>query len=162
MVSLPLLPSSPAFTLSTPSLLPSPTLLGGDYPPISLSRPLSHQVTMMTFSGSRIGLFLGSSILPKVLPSVPYSTISHGTFRSKHFSFSGCNFPHSTSVPIIIPFFYTHRYFTRQGAQTTYYNVLRPVLANVSHRTGSTRTLSNDTVTAEGLRDRVATATSAD
>jgi len=49
-----------------------------------------------------------------------------------------------------------------RGAQTTYYNVLRPVLANVSHRTGSTRTLSNDTVTAEGLRDRVATATSAD
>ena len=47
-----------------------------------------------------------------------------------------------------------------QGAQTTYYSVLRPVLANLSHRTSSARTFSNDTVTAEGLRDRVATATS--
>lgn len=47
-----------------------------------------------------------------------------------------------------------------QGAQTTYYSVLRPVYANLCHRGGSTRTFSNDTVTAEGLRDRVATATS--
>ena len=47
-----------------------------------------------------------------------------------------------------------------QGAQTTYYSVVRPVFANVCHRSGSARTFSNDTVTAEGLRDRVATATS--
>jgi receptor expression-enhancing protein 5/6 len=40
-----------------------------------------------------------------------------------------------------------------------YYSVLRPVLANVGHRTGPSRSFSNDTVTAEGLRDRVATAT---
>jgi len=47
-----------------------------------------------------------------------------------------------------------------RGAQTTYYSVVRPVFANVCHRSGSARTYSNDTVTAEGLRDRVATATS--
>ena len=46
-----------------------------------------------------------------------------------------------------------------QGAQTAYYSVLKPVLTNLSHRTNSGRTFSNDTVTAEGLRDRVATAT---
>ena len=39
-----------------------------------------------------------------------------------------------------------------------YYSVLRPVLAKC-HRTGPARSFSNDTVTAEGLRDRVATAT---
>ncbi|KAI0286580.1 TB2/DP1, HVA22 family-domain-containing protein [Russula aff. rugulosa BPL654] len=47
-----------------------------------------------------------------------------------------------------------------RGAQTAYYSVLRPVLANCGHRTGPSRSFSNDTVTAEGLRDRVATATS--
>jgi len=49
-----------------------------------------------------------------------------------------------------------------QGAQMTYYTVLRPVYTNLCHRSGggSSRSFSNDTVTAEGLRDRVATATS--
>lgn len=48
-----------------------------------------------------------------------------------------------------------------RGAQTAYHSVLRPILANLSHRTHSGRTYSSDnTVTAEGLRDRVATATS--
>jgi len=47
-----------------------------------------------------------------------------------------------------------------RGAQMTYYSVLRPIYANLCQRTGSARTYSNDTVTAEGLRDRVATATS--
>jgi len=47
-----------------------------------------------------------------------------------------------------------------RGAQMTYYSVLRPVFTNLSHRGCSTRTTSNVTVTAEGLRDRVATATS--
>ncbi|KAH9005814.1 TB2/DP1, HVA22 family-domain-containing protein [Lactarius hatsudake] len=47
-----------------------------------------------------------------------------------------------------------------RGAQTAYYSVLKPVLVNLSHRANSGRTFSNDTVTAEGLRDRVATATS--
>ncbi|KAF8266629.1 TB2/DP1, HVA22 family-domain-containing protein [Lactarius quietus] len=37
-----------------------------------------------------------------------------------------------------------------RGAQTAYYNVLKPLLTNISHRANS----------AEGLRDRVATATS--
>ncbi|KAH9994512.1 hypothetical protein BJV77DRAFT_310080 [Russula vinacea] len=45
-----------------------------------------------------------------------------------------------------------------RGAQMAYYSVLRPVLAKC-HRTGPARSFSNDTVTAEGLRDRVATAT---
>ncbi|KAI0027265.1 TB2/DP1, HVA22 family-domain-containing protein [Vararia minispora EC-137] len=42
-----------------------------------------------------------------------------------------------------------------RGAQKSYYAVLKPVLANISHQTSST---SNDTVTAEGLRSRAATA----
>ncbi|KAI0041496.1 hypothetical protein FA95DRAFT_1584719 [Auriscalpium vulgare] len=48
-----------------------------------------------------------------------------------------------------------------RGAQTTYYTVLKPVLSNISSRTNSGSSTSvNDTVTAENLRDRVATATS--
>jgi len=47
-----------------------------------------------------------------------------------------------------------------RGAQMTYYTVLRPVYGNLCHRSGTSRSFSNDTVTAEGLRDRVATATS--
>ena len=160
MLSLALLPSLPSFTSSMPLLLPSPTFSGGDFPPISLSRPLSHPVTTTTRSGSRIGLFLAFSILQKALPSVPYSTISRGTSRSRHCSFFGFNSPHSASVPFIIPCFFARSSLSPQGAQTTYYNVLRPVLANLGQRCGSTRTFSNDTVTAEGLRDRVATATS--
>jgi hypothetical protein len=152
------LPSLPSFILSMPSLLPSPTFSDGDFPPIFLSRRLSHPVTTTTRSGSRIGLSLAFSILPKALPSVLCCTISRGTFRSRHCSSFGCNFLHSASVLIIIPYFYAHR--SPQGAQMTYYSVLRPVFTNLSHRGCSTRTTSNDTVTAEGLRDRVATATS--
>lgn len=64
------------------------------------------------------------------------------------------------STSTLLPIFLRSclRFF--QGAQTTYYTVLRPVFANISNRGGSSRTYSNDTVTAEGLRDRVATATS--
>jgi receptor expression-enhancing protein 5/6 len=47
-----------------------------------------------------------------------------------------------------------------QGAQTAYHSVLRPIVANLGQRSHSGRTSSNDTVTAEGLRDRLATATS--
>ncbi|EIM91985.1 uncharacterized protein STEHIDRAFT_88651 [Stereum hirsutum FP-91666 SS1] len=42
-----------------------------------------------------------------------------------------------------------------RGAQVVYFSVLKPVLANVSHQTRS-----SDTTTSEGLRERVATATS--
>ncbi|TFY77752.1 hypothetical protein EWM64_g6261 [Hericium alpestre] len=49
-----------------------------------------------------------------------------------------------------------------RGAQNIYYTLLKPVLANISHPGRvSPSTSQNDTpVTAEGLRDRVATATS--
>ncbi|KAI0063051.1 hypothetical protein BV25DRAFT_1915385 [Artomyces pyxidatus] len=48
-----------------------------------------------------------------------------------------------------------------RGAQTTYFTVLKPILSNISQKTRSGHSPStNDTVTAEGLRDRVATATS--
>ncbi|KAI0271738.1 TB2/DP1, HVA22 family-domain-containing protein [Gloeopeniophorella convolvens] len=47
-----------------------------------------------------------------------------------------------------------------RGAQTAYYTVLKPVLTNLNGRASTGRTFSNDTVTAEGLRDRVATAIS--
>lgn len=98
-----LLLSSPSFTLSMPSPRPSPTLSGGVFPPISLSRPLSHPVTRMTCSGSRIGLSSAFSILPRALRSVHYSTISRGIFHSRHCSFFGCNFPHFASVSHYFP-----------------------------------------------------------
>ena len=94
----------PCFTLSMPSPRLSPTLSGGVFPPISLSRPSSHPVTTMTRSGSRIGSFSAFSILPRASPSVHYSIISRGIFRSRHCSFFGCNFPRSASVSLIIPF----------------------------------------------------------
>ncbi|KAA1468298.1 hypothetical protein DENSPDRAFT_833542 [Dentipellis sp. KUC8613] len=47
-----------------------------------------------------------------------------------------------------------------RGAQTTYYNLLKPLLTNISQQTRSTTSHNDTTVTAEGLRDRVATATS--
>lgn len=101
MLSLALSPSSPSFILSTPSLHPSRTSSGGVSPPFCLSRPSSHPGPKTMRSGSHIGLFLGSSTLPRALPSVPSSTISPGTFRSGRCSFSGCNFLHSALVPFI-------------------------------------------------------------
>ena len=95
--------SSLSFTLSMPSPRPSPTLSGGVFPPISLSRPLSHPVTTMTRSGSLIGSFSASSILPRVLRSVHYSTIFRGIFHSRHCSFFGCNFPRFASVTLYFP-----------------------------------------------------------
>ena len=156
-------PSSPSFILSTPSLHPSQTSSGGVSPPSCLSKPSSHPGPKTMRNGSHTGLSLGSSILPRALPSVPSSTISRGTFRSGHCSFSGSNSRHSASVPHYSPALPGSSYFFPfQGAQTTYYTVLRPVYANFCHRSGggSSRSLSNDTVTAEGLRGRVATATS--
>ena len=46
-------------------------------------------------------------------------------------------------------------YFLLQGAQTTYHAVLKPVLANISNKQ-----VSSTTASADGLRDRVHTATS--
>lgn len=103
MLSSELLPSLPCFTLSMPSPRRSPTSLGGASPLISLSRPLSHLVTTMMRSGSRIGSFSAFSILPRALLSVHYSTISRGIFHSKPCSFFGCNFPHSASVTLYYP-----------------------------------------------------------
>ena len=115
MLSLALSPSSPSFILSTPSLHPSRTSSGGVFPPSCLSRPLSHPEPKTMRSGSHIGLYLGSSILPRALPSVPSSTISRGTFRSGRCSFSGCNFLHSALVLFISLVHPSSSYFSVLG-----------------------------------------------
>lgn len=66
-------------------------------------------------------------------------------------------FPRMCQTQLSSTCVYTHAVIFLQGAQTLYFTVLRPVLANVNKNSAVVAPSADST--AEGLRERVATAT---